>query len=240
MIAAAATWSWLRGAAGAGREQHGQRPQPFAAVVNDVVRDLIDERDVAAEPANDRAVDVAPVLGDVARMASSEGAGGRVSARDITTNDTPVQPPGLGQHGRPRGSLRPTRVPSVSNESRGGGGRARGNAEKLDAAQCGFRAYRNAADTAGSLERGSAGSARYPRVAAEAAVAGARAGASRDRRRTRTCADEPQGWCSGVSREAPARAPATAASVAVQEAAGPALRRTRFGTTSVDRTRRYL
>ena len=52
------------GAAGAGREQHGQRPQPFAAVVNDVVRDLVDERDVAAQAPHDHAVDVAPVVAD--------------------------------------------------------------------------------------------------------------------------------------------------------------------------------
>ena len=52
------------GAAGARREQHGQRPQPLAAVVDDVVGDLIDQSDVAAQPAHDHPVDVGPILAD--------------------------------------------------------------------------------------------------------------------------------------------------------------------------------
>ena len=51
-------------AASARREQHGKRPEAFAAVVDDVVGDLVDERDVAAEPAHDGPVDVCPVFGD--------------------------------------------------------------------------------------------------------------------------------------------------------------------------------
>ena len=45
-------------------EQHRERPQSLAAVVNDVVRDLVDERDVAPQAADDRAVHVGPILTD--------------------------------------------------------------------------------------------------------------------------------------------------------------------------------
>ena len=77
MMAADATGRLAASATGARGEQHGERAQPFAAVVDDVVCDLVDERDVAAEAADDRAVDVGPVLADRDRSASSEGTGGR-------------------------------------------------------------------------------------------------------------------------------------------------------------------
>ena len=64
MMAADATGAWPRAAAGPRGEQHGERAQPLAAVVDDVVCDLIDERDVAAEAADDRAVHVGPILAD--------------------------------------------------------------------------------------------------------------------------------------------------------------------------------
>ena len=95
MMAAAATWFWLLAAAGAGGEQHGQRPQPLAAVVDDVVGDLVDQRDVAAQAPHDHAVDVGPVVADE-RPQGIEGRHGRVriSARDdIECNFAPSPPP---------------------------------------------------------------------------------------------------------------------------------------------------
>jgi hypothetical protein len=45
-------------------EQHDQRPQPFPAMVDDVMGDLIDQRDIAAEAPVNGAVDVFPVGSD--------------------------------------------------------------------------------------------------------------------------------------------------------------------------------
>ncbi len=51
-------------AAGSRGQQHRERAQPLAAVVDDVVRDLIDERNVAAQATDDGAVHVGPILTD--------------------------------------------------------------------------------------------------------------------------------------------------------------------------------
>ena len=45
-------------------EQDCERAQPLAAAADDVVGDLVDERDVAAEATDDRAVHVGPILTD--------------------------------------------------------------------------------------------------------------------------------------------------------------------------------
>ena len=45
-------------------QQGRQRPQTFAAAVDDVVGDLIHERDVAAQALNNQPIDAGPVLGN--------------------------------------------------------------------------------------------------------------------------------------------------------------------------------
>lgn len=51
-------------AASPGGQQRGQRPQTFASAVDDVVSDLIHERDVATQALNNQPIDACPVLGN--------------------------------------------------------------------------------------------------------------------------------------------------------------------------------
>ncbi len=50
--------------AGSGRKQHGDRPQPLAAAVDDVTRQLIDQRHVRMELAADQRIDGMEVVRD--------------------------------------------------------------------------------------------------------------------------------------------------------------------------------
>ena len=68
------------GAAGARREQHGQGSQPLAAVVDDVVRDLVHERNVAAQAPHDHAVHVGPIVPDQGPQ-GLEGGSSRIRIR---------------------------------------------------------------------------------------------------------------------------------------------------------------
>jgi hypothetical protein len=47
-----------------GRQQHRKRPEPLAAAMDDVMGDLVDESDVAAQALHDETVDGRPVLGN--------------------------------------------------------------------------------------------------------------------------------------------------------------------------------
>ena len=64
MIAAASTCCSPSVAAGAGREHDRERAQALAAAADDVLGDLVDQRDVAGEALDDRLVDAAQVVRD--------------------------------------------------------------------------------------------------------------------------------------------------------------------------------
>ena len=64
MIAAADTCFWPLVAAGARGQHDAQRPQPLAAATDDVLRDLVDQDDVAGQPLDDGLVDALQVVHD--------------------------------------------------------------------------------------------------------------------------------------------------------------------------------
>jgi hypothetical protein len=91
-------------AAGPRGKQHRERAQPLAAVVDDVVCDLIDECDVAAEATDDRAVHVGPIVTDRGSK-SVERRGGRqgIGEGHGNVNDTlRAEPTRRRSRARPR------------------------------------------------------------------------------------------------------------------------------------------